>query len=472
LLFNSIDFAIFCPVVFLLYWFVFNKSIWIQNFFIVVASLVFYGWWDWRFLSLLIVSALTDYLVGVGLFNTNDLTKRKLLLSISIFINIGLLAFFKYANFFLENFTMAYSFLGNPIDVDFLQIILPVGISFYTFQTLSYAIDVYRRKLNPTYDFISFLAFVSFFPQLVAGPIERATNLLPQFLHKRNFDNEKASNGLRQILWGLFKKIVVADNCAEFVNNVFVNHGPYGGSALIMAACLFSIQIYCDFSGYSDIAIGTAKLFGIDLMQNFNRPYSSKSFTEFWRRWHISLTTWFKDYVYIPLGGNRAGDVITLRNIFIVFLLSGLWHGPKWTFVVWALINAIYFILEFFIRKQNILKFIYKKQLRRIRQIAVFMAISFSWIFFRSNSLFEAFQFIEGIIQNTFFRQQDIMGVLKPLSLTALMILIEAIGNDYSHPLDRIRIFPRAVRWTLYLLLVGCVGFFSISQQQFIYFQF
>ncbi len=302
--FNSIDFAIFLPIVFVLYWFVFKKNLKFQNGLIVVSSYVFYAWWDWRFLSLILFSTLVDYFVGIQLSKENNQIRRKLLLWTSIIVNLGFLGFFKYFNFFLDNFIAAFSFFGNEIQSSSLNIILPVGISFYTFQTLSYSIDVYKRKMEPTKDFIAFSAFVSFFPQLVAGPIERASNLLPQFYKKRRFEYVKAMDGLRQILWGLFKKMVIADNCAEYANLIFNNSDDCTGSTLVIGALFFTFQIYGDFSGYTDIAIGTSRLFGFNLKKNFAFPYFSRDIAEFWRRWHISLSSWFKDYLYIPLGGS------------------------------------------------------------------------------------------------------------------------------------------------------------------------
>ncbi len=344
MLFNSIDFAIFLPIVFLLYWFVANKNLKLQNFLIVVASYLFYGWWDWRFLSLILFSTLIDYSVGIRLSKEENISKRKILLWISILINLGFLGFFKYYNFFLDNFITAFTFFGTPINAQGLNIILPVGISFYTFQTLSYTIDVYKRKLEPTRDFIAFSAFVSFFPQLVAGPIERATSLLPQFYKKRTFEYHKAVDGLRQILWGLFKKIVIADNSAQIANEIFNNSADYSGSTLVLGAIFFTFQIYGDFSGYSDIAIGTSRLFGFNLKQNFAFPYFSRDIAEFWRRWHISLSTWFRDYLYIPLGGSRGGTWMKVRNTFAIFIVSGFWHGANWTFIVWGALNALYFL--------------------------------------------------------------------------------------------------------------------------------
>ena len=344
MLFNSIDFAIFLPVVFILYWFLLNKNVKQQNLLVFIVSYIFYGWWDWRFLSLILFSTIVDYSIGILLSKENNKKKRKLFLWISILVNLGFLGFFKYYNFFLENFVQAFSFFGKQIQPNTLNIILPVGISFYTFQTLSYTIDVYRKKLEPTKYFIVFGSFVSFFPQLVAGPIERATNLLPQFFQLRKFNYLQAVDGMRQILWGLFKKVVIADNAAEFANLYFNNSGSYTGSELALGALFFTFQIYGDFSGYSDIAIGVSRLFGFNLKRNFAFPYFSRDIAEFWRRWHISLSTWFRDYLYIPLGGSRGGTWMKVRNTFIIFLVSGFWHGANWTFVVWGALNAIYFL--------------------------------------------------------------------------------------------------------------------------------
>ena len=321
MLFNSIDFALFLPIVFIFYWFIVHKNITRQNAFLLIASYTFYGWWDWRFLSLIAFSSLVDYFIGIGLSKTNEKRRRKFLLLISILVNLGFLGFFKYFNFFAESFAEAFTFLGQPINPSRLNIILPVGISFYTFQTLSYTIDVYKRRFEHTKNIIAFFAFVSFFPQLVAGPIERATSLLPQFYKKRVFDYSKAVDGMRQILWGLFKKIVIADNCAYYVNDIFANYADYSGSTLLLGVIFFAFQIYCDFSGYSDIAIGTSRLFGFNLMRNFAFPYFSRDIAEFWRRWHISLSTWFRDYVYIPLGGSQGGTWMKIRNIFVIFLV-------------------------------------------------------------------------------------------------------------------------------------------------------
>ncbi|EPR66318.1 MBOAT family O-acyltransferase [Cyclobacterium qasimii] len=355
MLFNSLEFAIFLPIVFILYWFATNKNLKVQNLLLVASSYLFYGWWDWRFLSLIMFSTLVDYSIGCLLFNQENKIRRKGLLWISIIVNLGLLGVFKYYNWFLDSLYYAIPSLKVVTGFNTLDILLPVGISFYTFQTLSYTIDVYKRKLEPTKDLIAFSAFVSFFPQLVAGPIERATNLLPQFYTKRKFSYPLAVDGLKQILWGLFKKMVIADNCAEYANLIFNNSNDYSGSTLVLGAFFFAFQIYGDFSGYSDIAIGTSRLFGFNLMQNFAFPYFSRDIAEFWRRWHISLSTWFRDYLYIPLGGSKGGLGMKIRNTFIIFIVSGFWHGANWTFIIWGGLNALYFYPCYYLRKTEII---------------------------------------------------------------------------------------------------------------------
>ena len=345
MLFNSYEFFIFLPIVFFLYWFVFKNNLKFQNTLILLASYVFYSWWDWRFLSLIIISTIIDYLIGLKIYKSNDLHIKRYYLLFSIIVNLGILGFFKYYNFFIDSWIILLNSVGYyPSSVWTLNVILPVGISFYTFQTMSYSLDIYYNKLKPTRDIISFAAFVSFFPQLVAGPIERASNLIPQILNKRTFKYNNGVQGLRLILWGMFKKVVVADSLSLQVDYCFNNYHTLNGGLLFLGLIYFSFQIYCDFSGYSDIAIGTAKLFGIDLMKNFKYPYFSRNIAEFWRRWHISLSTWFRDYMYIPLGGSKMGKWISIRNIFIIFIISGFWHGANWTFIAWGLCHAIIYI--------------------------------------------------------------------------------------------------------------------------------
>ena len=483
MLFNSIDFAIFLPIVFILYWFIVNKSLKLQNLLIVIARYGFYGWWDWRFLSLIFFSTIVDFAIGQKLNTEDNQTKRKVLLWISIVVNLGFLGFFKYYNFFLDNFTTAFSFFGTEINANSLNIILPVGISFYTFQTLSYTIDVYKRKLKPTKDFISFSAFVSFFPQLVAGPIERATNLLPQFYKKRKFDYNNAVDGLRQILWGLFKKIVIADNCAEFANLLFNNPNDYNGSTLVLGAIFFAFQIYGDFSGYSDIAIGTSRLFGFNLMQNFSFPYFSRDIAEFWRRWHISLSTWFRDYLYIPLGGSRGGTQMKIRNTFIIFLVSGFWHGANWTFIAWGALHAIYFLPLLLMKRNrsNISIVAERKYLPSLKDflnmLSTFMLTTLAWIFFRAESIEHALIYIKGIFSKSIFSTPNIAGknVDIPILLGLLLffLIIEWIGREGKFALENINIkSTRFVRWGFYLFLIILIYVFQGTQQQFIYFQF
>ncbi|MDA3780594.1 MAG: MBOAT family protein [Bacteroidales bacterium] len=479
MLFNSVDFAIFLPIVFVLYWFVTNRNLKLQNALVVLASYFFYGCWDWRFLSLIIFSTVVDYFVGLQLnIKNQSVTKRKFLLWISIIVNIGLLGVFKYYNFFLDNFIATFQFFGITISENSLNIILPVGISFYTFQTLSYSIDVYKRKLEPTKDFIAFAAFVSFFPQLVAGPIERATNLLPQFYKKRKFEYLKATNGLKQILWGLFKKVVIADNCAIYVNDVFNNHDVYSGSTLVIAALLFAFQIYCDFSGYSDIAIGTARLFGFNLMQNFAFPYFSRDIAEFWRRWHISLSTWFRDYLYIPLGGSKGSVLKKMRNVFIIFIVSGFWHGANWTFVIWGGLNAMYFLPLLLMKRnrKNIDIAAKGKQVPNIREslriLCTFSLTVIAWIFFRADNVNQSFQIL-GIIFSA-----SVFTLPKKLSLITLLfiiifILLEWFGRENNYAIESIASkYKPIIRYGFYYALVLSIVFFAGGQQQFIYFQF
>ncbi len=482
MIFNSIDFAIFLPIVFILYWFVTNKNLRLQNLLIVASSYLFYGWWDWRFLSLIIFSTIVDYSVGIGLLNQENQTKRKVLLWTSIFVNLGFLGFFKYYNFFLDNFITAFSFLGTEIKANTLNIILPVGISFYTFQTLSYTIDVYKRKLEPTKDIIAFSAFVSFFPQLVAGPIERATHLLPQFYKKRTFESSKAVDGMRQILWGLFKKIVIADNCAEYANHIFNNSADMNGSTLALGAVFFTFQIYGDFSGYSDIAIGTSRLFGFDLMQNFNFPYFSRDIAEFWRRWHISLSTWFRDYLYIPLGGSHGGTWMKVRNTFVIFIVSGFWHGANWTFIVWGTLNAIYFLPLLLTNKNriNMETVAHGKLLPSIKEFA-FMLLTFgltvfAWIFFRANDIGHALSYISEILSLSLFSIPYYVGIgyaIPTIVLIIVFISIEWIGREEAHAIGNFDLkCKRPYRWLFYYLLIFSIIKWGGNQQEFIYFQF
>jgi len=481
MLFNSIDFAIFLPIVFILYWFVANKNLKLQNFLIVAASYLFYGWWDYRFLSLILFSTIVDYAVGQKLRTEEKQSKRKILLWTSIIVNLGFLGFFKYYNFFLENFVSAFSLFGMEINANSLNIILPVGISFYTFQTLSYTIDVYRKKLEPTKDFIAFSAFVCFFPQLVAGPIERARNLLPQFYRKRTFEYQKAVDGMRQILWGLFKKIVIADNCAELANQIFNNSADMNGSTLVLGAIFFTFQIYCDFSGYSDIAIGTSRLFGFDLKQNFAFPYFSRDIAEFWRRWHISLSTWFRDYLYIPLGGSRGGTIMKIRNTFAIFLVSGFWHGANWTFIAWGVLNALYFIpLLLSNNNRNNLNVVAEGKIlpslrELIAMLSTFSLTVFAWIFFRAENINHAFSYIGGVFSSSILSMPEFNGMDNALIILCLIggfLVIEWLGRNDKFALEKVLNNIKLIRVVIYIILITSLFLFATKPQDFIYFQF
>ena len=481
MLFNSIDFAIFLPIVFILYWFVANKNLKLQNFLIVAASYLFYGWWDYRFLSLILFSTIVDYAVGQKLRTEEKQSKRKVLLWTSIIVNLGFLGFFKYYNFFLENFVSAFSLFGMEINSNSLNIILPVGISFYTFQTLSYTIDVYRKKLEPTKDFIAFSAFVCFFPQLVAGPIERARNLLPQFYRKRTFEYQKAVDGMRQILWGLFKKKVIADNCAELANQIFNNSADMNGSTLVLGAIFFTFQIYCDFSGYSDIAIGTSRLFGFDLKQNFAFPYFSRDIAEFWRRWHISLSTWFRDYLYIPLGGSRGGTIMKIRNTFAIFLVSGFWHGANWTLIAWGVLNALYFIpLLLSNNNRNNLNVVAEGKIlpslrELIAMLSTFSLTVFAWIFFRAENINHAFSYIGGVFSSSILSMPEFNGMDNALIILCLIggfLVIEWLGRNDKFALEKVLNNIKLIRVVIYIILITSLFLFATKPQDFIYFQF
>lgn len=476
--FHSIDFALFLPIVFVLYWFFCRKSIKAQNLLLLLASYVFYGWWDWRFLGLIIFSTGLDYTVAQAIAKTAHKSKQKLWLWLSISLNLGLLGVFKYFNFFIDNFIEAFKLLGYTLPPTSLELILPVGISFYTFQTLSYTIDVYRAKMPASKDFIAFATFVAFFPQLVAGPIERASHLLPQFMGSRRFDASKATDGLRQILWGLFKKIVIADNCADYVNQIFNNSAELNGSTLLLGSVFFAFQIYGDFSGYSDIAIGVARLFGFDLMRNFAFPYFSRDIAEFWRRWHISLTSWFRDYVYIPLGGSRGNKAKTVRNTLIIFLVSGFWHGANWTFIVWGVFHALLFLPLLLLGK-------HRHQLDTVAQnrqypnaremmqlLFTFLSVCIGWVFFRAADLSQAWHILQTIFSASILEKPTIWSA-EILLLLWGFVVFEWWGRHAQHPLAVIGIhWAKPLRWAMYFFILLLMWYFAGTPQEFIYFQF
>ena len=476
MLFNSIEFLLFLPTIFILYWFVFNKNLKYQNTLILVSSYVFYGWWDYRFLSLIFLSTIVDYVIGLSISNQSSKKKQKLLLWGSVLFNLSVLGFFKYYNFFVDSWVELFSSLGYEIkSIWTLNFILPVGISFYTFQTMSYTIDIYRKKLEPTKDFISFASFVSFFPQLVAGPIERASNLLPQILKKREFQYDQVIQGLKLILWGMFKKVVIADSLAPIVDDIFSNYQDFGGGTLWLGAIYFSFQIYCDFSGYSDIAIGTSKLLGFELMSNFKFPYFSRNIGEFWRRWHISLSTWFRDYLYIPLGGSQEGKWKSIRNIFIIFLVSGFWHGANWTFIFWGLFHSILFLPTFMFNKNRnytssiIAANTLLPSLKEfINVVTTFLLVTIGWVFFRSESIGDSFSYLTSMISNI-----NIVTHLSPKINFYILVLVLV---DWTQRFDERNLFVTFPKLIFKIFVIICVFLILINfkkeSQQFIYFDF
>jgi len=484
MLFNSIDFAIFLPIVFILYWFATKKNLRVQNILLLVSSYFFYACWDWRFMFLLIFSTLLDYFTGIKIYESTNHRKKMFWLWFSVIINLGFLGVFKYYNFFATSVANGLSLLGFQANMSSLQIILPVGISFYTFHGLSYVIDLYKNRIKPERNFVDYSVFVSFFPLLVAGPIERATHLLPQIRKKREFDYSKAIDGLRQILWGLFKKIVIADNCAEYANTIFNNSAAYSGSTLVLGALFFTFQIYCDFSGYSDIALGTARLFGIDLLKNFAFPYFSRDIAEFWRRWHISLSSWFKDYLYIPLGGSRGGMWMKIRNTFIIFLVSGFWHGASWTFIVWGFLNALYIMpsIIFDTHRNNLDTVAKGKLLPTVKEISsigiTFGLTVFAWIFFRANGMSHALSYVSGIFSASLFTLPKFIGMSEALTtiiLVVIFMIVEWIGRENQYALEIIKtVRSKVIRWWFYLVILLTVYFYGNFGEtvEFIYFQF
>lgn len=480
MLFNSLEFLVFLPIVFVLYWFVFRKRQW-QNLLVVVMSYIFYGWWDWRFLILIAITSLSSFVSGLLIERYHGQRhKQRWVSAANIVLNLGILGTFKYFNFFVENFQRLVNSLGWQLDCVTLEIILPVGISFYTFQALSYSIDVYQKRLPATRDVVEFFAYISFFPQLVAGPIERATNLLPQFQRQRHFDYAQAVDGCRQMLWGFFKKLVIADNCAIVVNENWNHYAQLPGSALIIIAILFTIQIYCDFSGYSDIAIGCARLFGFNLMRNFDNPYFSRSMPEFWRRWHISLISWFRDYIYIPLGGNRGKRHETIRNVYIVWAISGLWHGANWTFICWGLYHgtllAIYNLLGINGKGQKSLanESLFPGFKAIGQMLLTFTLATIGWVIFRAESMTQAAEFFSAILTNSFYVPSMIRGTTTA-ALGFVLLLIEWLQRDKQHGLQfsgRKPFNHAVVRWGIYYLLLLLINKYSVEGQTFIYFQF
>jgi alginate O-acetyltransferase complex protein AlgI len=482
MLFNSLNFAIFLPVVFALYWFVANKHLRMQNMLLLVSSYFFYACWDYRFMFLLIFSTFLDYYTGIKIQEATSSKGKKFWLWLSVGINLGFLGVFKYYNFFASSFAAGLASVGLQVNFVTLQVVLPVGISFYTFHGLSYVIDIYKNRIKPERNFVDYSVFVSFFPLLVAGPIERATHLLPQIVKKREFDYAVAVDGLRQILWGLFKKIVIADNCARFADIIFSNSSEYSGSTLLLGALFFTFQIYGDFSGYSDIALGTARLFGINLLRNFAYPYFSRDIAEFWRRWHISLSSWFKDYLYIPLGGSKGGTWMKVRNTFIIFLVSGFWHGANWTFIVWGLLNALYIMPSIlFDTNRNNLDIVAAGRLLPTAKeffsiILTFLLTVFAWIFFRATDVTHAISYISTIFSKSLFAIPAFSGIGSAIPIVMMVIVfivIEWLGRTQPYALAKLGTnWHRSARWAMYYAIIVSIFIFLGPEQEFIYFQF
>ncbi len=482
--FNSLPFAIFLPVVFALYWFLSGRKLVYQNLLLLIASYFFYSCWDWRFVFLLAFSTFLDFISGLQIHRSSTRSQQRTWLIISVVINLALLGFFKYYNFFVDSFAALLQQFGFTPHHSTLNIILPVGISFYTFHGLSYVFDIYNRKIAPTGNWINYALFVSFFPLLVAGPIERATHLLPQVEKAREFSYAKSVDGLRQILWGLFKKMVIADSCAGYVDMIFNDHAAWSGSTLALGAVLFAFQIYADFSGYSDIALGTARLFGFELLQNFKFPYFSRDIAEFWRRWHVSLSSWFRDYLYIPLGGSRGGNWMRIRNTLIIFLVSGFWHGANFTFIVWGSLHALFILPSILFRtnREHLEIVAPGKNLPSFREasaIAItFASTVFAWIFFRAADLDTAIQYISGIFSRSLFRLPEPDTYSKGLLfLIAVFMLVEWLGRENKYAIEKAGLIrARPVRWLFYSAITLTILSYGLKNSEapheFIYFQF
>ncbi len=475
--FNSLHFAIFLPIVFILYWFVGGKSKINQNYILILASYYFYSCWDWRFLFLLVFSTLLDYVSAMKIEKSETASQRKRWLWLCITINLGFLGVFKYYNFFATSFAElvhSFGFTASPI---LLKLILPVGISFYTFHGLSYIIDIYYKRIKAEKNFVDYSLFVSYFPLLVAGPIERATHLLPQLKVNRKFEFQKAKEGIYQIVWGLVKKVVIADSCAIYANDIFNHYNSMNSWSLILGAVYFAFQIYGDFSGYSDIALGTSKLFGIDLLRNFNYPYFSRDIAEFWRKWHISLSSWFRDYLYIPLGGSKGNKLFQVRNTFIIFLVSGFWHGANFTYVAWGLINALYFLPLLLLNqnRKNVDDFTLGFNFDSVRTLfsilTTFSLTCIAWIFFRSKTITDAILYIKRMFENHKFNSEYFRIERYSNELLALVLVFVIIEWNNRHKLEPISGKWSWVKLSLCLAAIAALGVFS-DYKEFIYFQF
>ena len=475
--FNSLAFAVFLPIVFCLYWFVFNKTKQTQNAILIIASYVFYSCWDWQFLFLLVFSTFLDYYTGIQIEKSTKETTRKFWFWLSISVNLGFLALFKYYNFFASSFADLFTSVGLKTSPLLLDVILPVGISFYTFHGLSYVIDIYYKRIKAEYNFVDYSLFVSYFPLLVAGPIERATHLLPQVKVKRNFDWKQAQEGVYQIIWGLVKKVVIADTCATYANAIFDNYPAMNSLSLLLGAVYFAFQIYGDFSGYSDMALGISKLFGLELLRNFNYPYFSRDIAEFWRRWHISLSSWFRDYLYIPLGGSKGSKAMQVRNVFIIFVVSGFWHGANWTYLAWGFLNAVYFLPLLLLNKNrsNVdeiqLKFNWQSVLTLANILTTFCLSTIAWVFFRAKTITDAFLYLQKLFTNGDFTSQYLKNERYNYELLLMVILFVFVEWNNRDKVEPISGKYNTLKLALALLAILAFGTYS-DYKEFIYFQF
>lgn len=475
MVFQSLEYLVFLPIVFLLYWGVCYKSKNLQNGVIVLASFVFYGWWDWRFLGLIMITAFSTFGAGILMArNNSDNRIRKIISGCTIILNIGILLYFKYYNFFIQAFVDSFTLMGFNVTASTLKIILPVGISFYTFSALSYCIDVCARKVDATKDILAYLAYVTFFPSILSGPISRAQYQLPQYYEKRIFDYQKVVTGCKMLLLGAVMKLCMADRLDIYVNAVYANIGQHNGTTLFLTSILYTLQIYADFAGYSLMAIGSGKILGIDLQMNFNRPYFSKTVTEFWRRWHMSLTTWFRDYIYFPLGGNRCGKLRWMFNTMVVFIVSGLWHGAAYTFVIWGAFHGVCMIVERLIYGEKI-KYLSNNLsiVNVLRILLTFMIVNFAWIFFRANNLTDAITIIGKIFTTPGPLFIDVDTLVYAIAFSVLIFSIDFMNEYYPGKVKLMGNKSIFIRWTTYSILVVMALMFGVLDGgSFIYFQF
>ncbi|HEY9115148.1 MAG TPA: MBOAT family O-acyltransferase [Bacteroidales bacterium] len=478
MLFNSYTFIIFFVVFFFLYWFVFNKNLKIQNLLILAGSYFFYAWADWRLLSYLLGASAVNYFLGIAIENTENSRKRRLLLWLGMIQGVGGLFYFKYFNFFIISFKQAFASINVDLNIHTLNIIVPIGISYFTFKTLSYLLDVDKGKMKASHDWVIFFGYVAFFPSLLSGPIDKAKMFIPQLEKKRTFDYNQAVDGMRQILWGLFKKLVVADNCAPVTSQIFETYQQQPASALVYGGVLYTFQLYADFSGYTDMAIGFARLIGFNITKNFDFPLFAQNIAEFWRKWHISLTAWLTEYVFTPLNiaFRDLGKFGIILAIFINFAIIGIWHGANWTYLVFGILHGLYFIPLILWGNMNKKKKIAKgKLLPTFREamniLLTFILVTITFIFFRADSVVQAFQHLNGMFSMSIFHSFN----FKPIAtfFVFVLVLVEWIGRDQNYAIENtFSNWPKIMRWAAYFCLIMVIFLFASKGDQFIYLQF